>query len=280
LLGAVVAGFLYLWIGSLLSAPDPRPVGPAPEFLKAETVEILSESGSTLSAWYAAPPEAKAGIVLLHCVRCNRLDMLPRAELLWRAGYAVLLPDLQAHGESTGEAITFGHLESRDAVAAVSYLRTRIGPLPIAGIGASLGGAAFLLAPDGPQVDALILESVYPTIEEAVSNRIAIRLGPLAKLLTPMLLAQLHSRIGVTPSNLRPIDHIVTLSSPLLLISGSEDLHTRRAETERLFAKAPEPKQLWLVPGAAHEDLFRYAPEAYSKTVLSFLNEHLVSPLR
>ncbi len=202
--------------------------------------------------------------------------MLPRAELLWRAGYAILLPDLQAHGESPGEAITFGHLESRDAVASIAYLRRRIPGLPVAGLGASLGGAAFLLAPGGPQVDALILESVYPTIEEAVSNRIAIRLGPLSKPLTPLLLAQLGPRLGLDPGDLRPIDHIGTLRCPVLLLSGTEDLHTPRAETERLYAAASEPKQLWLVPGAAHQDLLRFSPEAYSQKILSFLDEHLL----
>lgn len=272
---SAAAGFLYLWVGSLLSAPAPRAVGPPPESLKAEVVEIPSESGSALSAWFAAPPEPRAGVVLLHCLRCNRLDMLPRAELLWRAGYAVLLPDLQAHGESPGEAVTFGHLESRDARAAIAYLRDRLGGLPIAGLGASLGGAAFLLAPGGPQVDALVLESVYPTIEEAVSNRIAIRLGPLSSFLAPLLLAQLEPRLGVAPKDLRPIDHIRALECPVLLLSGTDDLHTKAQETQRLFAAAPEPKQLWLVPGAAHQDLFRFSPEMYSRNVLSFLDEHL-----
>jgi alpha/beta superfamily hydrolase len=51
--------------------------------------------------------------------------MLPRAELLWRAGYVVLMPDLQAHGQSTGDRISFGYLEARDAQACLRYLRER-----------------------------------------------------------------------------------------------------------------------------------------------------------
>lgn len=51
--------------------------------------------------------------------------MLDRARFLSAAGFAVLLFDFQAHGESPGEHITFGYLESRDAQAAVEFLRTQ-----------------------------------------------------------------------------------------------------------------------------------------------------------
>ena len=264
-----------LWIGAHLSAPVPRPATPPPDYLKAESVRIPSTSGSTLSAWLAVPENPKGAVVLLHCVRCNRLDMLSRGELLWSAGYAVLLPDLQAHGESPGDAITFGYLESRDAIASVEYLRHRFTELPIGGLGSSLGGAAFLLAAESLSLDALVLESVYPTIDEAVDNRIAIRLGPLSKILAPMLLFQLKPRLGVAPSDLRPIDHLDAISFPVLVMGGTLDQHTTEAETRRLFDAAREPKELWLVEGAEHEDLLRFDPEAYSAVVSPFFGEHL-----
>lgn len=104
LLAAIAAIAVYLSVGSRLSAPALRPVGPPPASLHAETVHIPSES--------------------------------------------------------------------RDAVAAVDYLHQRLPGLPVGGVGTSLGGAAFLLAADSLVIDALVVESVYPTIEEAVSNRI------------------------------------------------------------------------------------------------------------
>jgi len=47
------------------------------------------------------------------------------------------------------------------------------------------------------------------------------------------------------------------------------------AESQALFDAAAEPKQLWIVPGAGHEDLRAFAPEAYEKKVLAFLAENL-----
>lgn len=273
----LVAGALggYLWVGSRLSAPALRPVTPPPAYLNAESVEIPSESGTVLSAWFAAPEHPKAAVLLLHGVAGNRVDMLPRAEVLWRAGYAVLLPDLQAHGESDGKAITFGYLESLDAIAAVDYLHERLPDLPVAGVGVSLGGAAFLLASGSLTIEALIVESVYPTIEAAVSNRISHLVGPLSTVLTPALLGQLRPRLGFWPSALRPIDHIGSIGCPVLVVSGGLDRHTTQAETRRLLAAASEPKQLWLVPRAEHEDLYRFAPEAWETTALEFFREHL-----
>jgi fermentation-respiration switch protein FrsA (DUF1100 family) len=214
-------------------------------------------------------------VVVLHGVRADRSTMLPRAEALVGAGYAVLLPDLQAHGESSGDQITFGHLESQDAIAAVSFLRGRLPGMRLGGIGVSLGGAAFLLAREPLSLDALVIEAVYPTIEEALGNRLALRVGPLSRMLGPLLLLQIGPRLGIAADALRPLEAIRRLSCPVLVLSGTADLHTTEAETRRLFAAAPEPRELWLLDGARHEDLFRYDPEGYRARVIPFLDRYL-----
>jgi alpha-beta hydrolase superfamily lysophospholipase len=277
---ALVAGLVagaggYVALGGLLSAPAHRRVAPPRTAMPPEVVTFGSASGARLVAWLFAPPAPRAAAVLLHCLRCDRSVMVGRAELLQQAGYAVLVPDLQAHGESEGRAITFGYLEARDAEAAVAFVRRRFPGLPVAGLGVSLGGAAFVLAGRTAEVQALVLEAVYPTVEEAVDNRVAIRLGPLSKLLGPLLLLQLRPRLGIGPEALRPVDHIGALRCPVLVAAGAADRHTTEAQTRRLFAAAPEPKQLWLVPGAAHVDLLWHDPAGYRARVLGFLDTYV-----
>jgi fermentation-respiration switch protein FrsA (DUF1100 family) len=51
--------------------------------------------------------------------------------------------------------------------------------------------------------------------------------------------------------------------------------HTSVAETKRIFAAASEPKGLWLVEGAAHEDLHAFNPQAYEFRVSDFLFKYL-----
>jgi fermentation-respiration switch protein FrsA (DUF1100 family) len=201
--------------------------------------------------------------------------MLGRAELFWNAGFVVLTPDLQAHGESTGEHITYGARESQDVEASVRYLRDRFPGLQIGAVGVSLGGAALVLAGRKVNIDAAVLEAVYPTIAEALDNRIRSRLGPLAYFLSPLLSGQLGPRLGVTTDDLRPVDAIRSMRCPILVISGAKDLHTTAAQTRALFAAANPPKELWIVPGAAHVDLARYDPRGYDDHVLPFLERHL-----
>jgi uncharacterized protein len=95
----------------------------------------------------------------MHSVHANRLALTTRAQFLSRAGYSILLFDFQGHGESTGTGITFGFLESRDATAAVNFVRERFPGEKIGVIGMSLGAASALLADPPLAVNALVLES-------------------------------------------------------------------------------------------------------------------------
>jgi len=203
--------------------------------------------------------------------------MLSRADLLVAGGYAVLVPDLQAQGESTGRRITFGFLEARDAEAGVRELRRRFPGKPLGAVGVSMGGAALVLADGRLDLDAVVLEAVYPTLAEAVDNRIRRRAGALSGVLTPLLLLQLRPCLGIAPSQLRPIDAIDRLGCPVLVMAGTRDKDTTEAQTRALYAAAREPKQLWLVNGAAHVDLERFDPVGYRRRVLGFFREHLSS---
>ena len=197
--------------------------------------------------------------------------MISRAQLLARNGYTVLLFDFQAHGESIGKQITFGFLESRDATAAVDFVRQKFPGKKIGVIGISLGAASALLAEPPLQVNALVLESSYPTIYQAVEDRMVMRLGFFGKLATPLLTEQLKPRLGFGVEDLKPIQHVGKITIPKFFIAGTTDRDTTRAESQALFDAAAEPKQLWLVEGAAHVDMLGYAKAEYEQRVLAFL---------
>lgn len=77
---------------------------------------------------------------------------------------------------------------------------------------------------------------------------------------------------------LRPIDAMSHLACPVFVIGGGSDLHTTADETRRLFAAACEPKQLWLVEGAAHVELHAAAKTEYEQQVARFFALHLRLP--
>jgi len=267
----VVALALAAWIaGGLLVAPAQRPVGTPPPDLPIRALTLPSDSGAQIATWVIDPPNSRGWVVLVHGIRANRDAMLSRARLLYQHAFSIVTIDLQAHGESSGEQICLGHLESHDVKAAVQWARVQTPRKKIAVIGTSLGGASALLA-SPLSIDALVIESVYSTVTDAVHNRVCHKVGPLHHLLSPLLLYQLKPRIGVTPEQLRPIDHIDNVDCPILILSGDADRHCIADETRRMFAAAREPKSLHLFPGAGHVDLYAYDQAVWSQRVLTFL---------
>ena len=262
-------------VGGSLAAPRMHVVGMPPNGFSAEPVEILSGGRTRIAGWFAVGENDKPGILLLHSVRSDRREMVGRGKFLREAGYSVLLIDMQAHGETPGENITFGLRESSDAHAAVSFLRARVKGRKVGVIGVSLGGAASLLGESPVEADAVILEAVYSSIQTAVRNRISIHMGSFGEVLAPLLTLQIELRLGVPLEALSPLNSIGRLNAPVMIIAGTEDRHTVREESRRLFEQAQDPKQLWLIDGAKHENFHLYAGKEYEKRVLQFLRRHL-----
>jgi uncharacterized protein len=282
-LGSALAALgLLAGAGEALSWPATRPIGGPPADLHAEHVLLrLAPAASndghaaclTAAAWFARGRTGAGAVLLLHGVRADRRAMLARARFLQRAGYAVMLMDLPSHGESSGDRITFGWREADGVTAAMIWLRSTLPGEKIGVIGVSLGAAALVFS--GQRPDAAVLESMYPTIKEAVEDRLQARFGVLGRAAAPLLLWQLPVRLGIGAGQLVPIARMGRFAAPVLIASGSADQHTTEAETRRIFGAAREPKQLWLAEGAAHVDLHAFGGAEYEKVVGAFLASHL-----
>jgi uncharacterized protein len=273
---ALVGGLGFSWyMGGLLIQPALHPVGPPPPALNVSEVMFPSGSGSTLHAWYSRGTPGKGAVLLFHGVGADRSAMLARALFLHALGYSLLAIDFQAHGESAGKHITVGDLESWDVIAAAEYLHRTLPDERVGAIGVSMGAAALVLAKRSPGLSAVVLESMYPTIEEALDDRMTMAFGSWGVVFRPLLTLQLKPRLGIYPSRLRPIDSLARIGAPLLLIHGATDLHTKIEEARREFAAAAEPKTFWEIPGAAHVDLHHFAGAEYERRVDAFFAEHL-----
>lgn len=269
-------GGAAFWLGgSYIVAPANVPVPPLPDGLMGEPVSFANDSGNEVRGTLI-PGRPGAGVVMLmHGIRANRAEMYGRARFLAAAGYTVLLFDFQAHGETPGKHITAGFRESDDARAARSYLHRRWPEARVGAIGSSMGGAAMLLASPPLALNALVLEEVYPTIEDAVAHRLRVRLGPLGDLVLAPLMLQLDLRLGIDAQALRPVERVAAMGAPVLIIGGAEDRYTPPADTRRLYDAGVEPKQLWIVDGVGHQDVHRAAGGAYESRVLGFLATYL-----
>jgi fermentation-respiration switch protein FrsA (DUF1100 family) len=271
-LGGLVAA------GELLSYPAHRLVGPPPVDLHAIAVEIYTSAGGRVSGWMLPGKPKRGAVLLLHGVRDDRREMVQRAKFLSNLGYGILLIDLPAHGESSGNRITYGAHEAEGVRAALSFLAQSQPSERIGVIGVSLGAASIVLSKPNPAPSAVVLESMFPTIEEAAYNRLRIYLGDSAGVFAQLLIEQLPLKLGISPSQLHPIEVVSALHCPTLIVSGSIDRHTTPHETKRIFDATPEPKELWIVDGAAHVDLHAFTPQIYEARVGAFLDKYLRTP--
>jgi uncharacterized protein len=261
--------------GSFFSRPARHSIGALPAHLHGRDVQFVSGSGSELRGWLIPGRKGAGAVVLMHGFRGDRRQMLARASFLSEAGYGVLLFDFQAHGESPGKQITIGYLESRDAQDAVEFMKKNNYGEKLGVIGLSMGGAAAILASPALEVEAIVLEAVYPDIERAVANRVERYLGAWARGLGRLLIMQLPLRTGIEKEALRPIDRVGAIKAPKLFIAGAKDQHTKLDESREIFAAASEPKELWVVEAAAHVDVHQMAREEYERRILDFFEKRL-----
>jgi uncharacterized protein len=265
----------FFLAGSFLTSPVPVSVGNCPSNLVCENVEFQSESGSLIKGWFVQGQEKQGVIVLMHGLRSNRLALIERIKFLQKAGFSVIAFDFQGSGESVGEKLTFGHLESFDATASLKFIKEKLPNEKIGVIGISMGGAAFLLQKEPQKVDALILEMVYPTIQKAVDNRLNMWLFNGADNFSLLMTMQFPYRLGVSSDYLRPLDKIKNVNCPIFFIVGEKDKHTTLAESQEFFEIANQPKNMWIVPNAEHTDLHKLSKNDYETKVLSFFAENL-----
>jgi uncharacterized protein len=278
--GLVLAGFAALaiaagsWIlASMLVSPANHPVT-MPAGLPFATVSIPGDGHAIAGSWRDIGADSPV-VLLIHGMRGDRVSTVPRALALTRTGFSVLLIDLQAHGETPDEHITLGWRESADVRAAREWIHAQAPGRRVGVVGVSLGGASVLLGSQPARFDAVVLEAVYPRLRRAVGNRINLRLRPLGTVLAPLLLAQVKPRLGVAVEDLEPIRHIAALGAPVLVVGGSLDAHTTEEETRDLHAAAAEPRELWIVEGAAHQDFSRFDAAGYEARVIGFLRRNL-----
>ena len=142
-----------------------------------------------------------------------------------------------------------------------------------------MGGAtAILAAPDLP-VAAVIADAAYADIRHPIENRMREARLPLPRLGSWLIVA--GAAIRTRTRLISPIDRVASVSPRgLLLIAPQEDQLVSWRQSVRLHEAAGEPKELYVVPGAAHGEARMVGGDAYTRRVLEFLERHLAPEAR
>jgi uncharacterized protein len=234
--------------------PDPHLVGtPKDVGLEYEDVWFEAADGIQLHGWWV--PKAGAPVLVwFHGNAGNISHRLENIHLLHDlVGVQVFIFDYREYGRSQGRISREGTFI--DAAAAFRYAAETRG-IPgedIVLFGRSLGTAlASDLAVKHP-CRALILESAFTNSSD------------MAKLLAPFLF---DWRPRVPYDNLGKIARV---KAPVLIIHGEEDEIIPVEMGRRVFAAANSPKDLYLIPGAHHNDTYGVGGEAYFQRLKAFI---------
>jgi uncharacterized protein len=263
----------------------------------SEEFDVRAPDGVLLRGWKVRPAKPNGNWVLaFHGVADNRMGVLEHSRVLLLAGYSVVMMDARAHGASEGPIATYGWLERNDTRAIIDALisseqrryesiqwRGPPPPFHLLALGESMGaGIALQSAGADPRIEAVVAESSFANLREAAYDYAGLRRYPwLGKtLLAPgtwTLIYRGESIAGFPASEVSPEKSVAARAFPVFLICDAEDVALPCRHTERIYAAARGPKQLWVVPGAFHTAALGFQPDEFRRRVLSFFAEYSTS---
>jgi alpha-beta hydrolase superfamily lysophospholipase len=257
-----------------------------------EDFNVHAPDGILLRGWIVRPDHPDGNWVLLfHGVADNRIGVIGQSEFLLRAGYSVVMMDARAHGASEGQLATYGWLERNDTRAIVDALRrSELDPcltvqwpgFPCRGLahifalGESMGaGIALQSAAADPRIEGVVAEASFATLREASYDYAGLRWSPVLgkTLFAPfswMLLYRGERLTGLPVVEVSPEKAVASRAFPVLLICDENDDALPCRHTQRIYAAAIGPKQLWEVPGAFHTAALGFQPAEFQRRVLDF----------
>ena len=274
--GVVILGVVG-WIGSERAIHKPPKVynwqlADYPN-LRAEAVTVQSRTGIALAGRFF-PGRSRTTIILSHGYGDDQNQMLPWADFLNRAGYSVFTYDMRSRGGSGGDAITVGALEQEDLLSVIDYVAARpdVDRDKIGALGVSLGGSVTILAAArDPRIKAVVDDCGFADASGVVDTAFTYFLGLPAFPFAPVTVKIAEWRTGQRISRVRPVDVIGRISPrPIFIIHGLADPAIPPVHSERNFAAAGEPKQVWYVPGAWHNGSREVAGAEYERRVVEF----------
>ena len=239
-------------------------------------VAVAAQDGATLRAWSVQPTQRNGNaVILLHGLGDNRAGMTGYAELFLNHGFSVLMPDARGHGESGGNLVTFGLLESDDIHRWLDWLQQNDHPSCIFGFGESMGAAQVLQSLGSEtRFCAVVAESPFASFREIGYDRVGQRFntGPWLgrTVLRPIIeFAFLYARLKyrLDFEQVSPETAIANSQIPIFLIHGQVDSNIPVRHSRLILVHNPAVP-LWEVPNADHCGARSTAPQEFDEKVL------------
>ncbi|OJF97138.1 alpha/beta hydrolase [Alkalibacterium sp. 20] len=226
-----------------------------------------------------AKEESRKVVIIAHGYSSSNLDMAPWAKLFYDLGFNLLLPDARGHGESEGNYIGFGWHERKDYVLWIEQMIEKLGDdLEVVLYGLSMGGATVMNVSGEAipiNVKAIVEDCGYSSVSKEMAHQLKIMyklpqfpIIPLTSFITKM-------KAGFWFGEANPEKQVQKSQTPLLFIHGDEDTFVPTHMAYDVYHATSGPKELYIVPGAAHAYGYVTDKDEYRLRIKRFLSRHL-----
>lgn len=294
---SIILGFVLVIIGFLITIPvlvinsmvnkhiDFNEVWKAEDFgIEANHFFVETDDGLKISAYKVDVEKPKAIIVCLSGIHNPSATIyFGHARFFKDHGYATVLFDMRAHGESDGDRICLGYKEYLDTKAIVKHIKDdpEYKNTSIIVFGLSMGGTtAINSAGEIPEIDGLISLSAYSSWEDVFYEYMAYQ-SPvlLAKMVKPFVPLVVFAKYKVNIWSIKPVREIKKLGNrPALLMHSLEDSEVPFSNFERIFSHSPSHVETFIREGDIHSITECFIDPGkdteYAAIVLGFLDKH------
>ncbi|KAA6321261.1 2-succinyl-6-hydroxy-2 4-cyclohexadiene-1-carboxylate synthase [termite gut metagenome] len=261
--------FLTQWVDSLNETPALK-----------DTV-ILNKEGIRLHAYYvpATFPTAKTAVIVHgygdHSLRMMMIGYMYHHDL----GFNILLPDLQSHGKSEGQAVQMGwkdRLDVMEWMTVANNIFDNNTQMVVHGISMGAATTMMIAGEEQPNFVKCFIEdcgytSVWDEFSEELENRFQLPKFPFLYV-SDWLCRQKYGWSFKEASSLKQIKKSIL---PMLFIHGDADTFVPTHMVYSLYEAKPEPKELWVVPGVGHAISYKKNKEEYTCRVKAFVEKYI-----
>ena len=204
-------------------------------------------------------------------------DYIGLSDYYLKRGYAMLLPDARAHGQSEGDYIGFGCLDRKDVLVWIDWVIQELdGDVEIVLHGTSMGGATVLMASGlelPAQVKGIISDCGFTSPKEVFTHVLnsmyhlpAFPVIPGADLVNKKL-----AGYGMDECNAKR--EVAKAKVPILFIHGSNDTFVPCKMCDEIYDCCASPKKKLIIDGAAHAESYYKDMEKYEQAMTEFFEE-------
>ncbi len=238
---------------------------------------ILNKEGLKLHAIYMpAAQSTKRTALLVHGYGCRAHNMLPIAYLYHHClGMNILLPDLQAHGDSEGDHISMGWKDRFNVLQWIGVADSLFGGNTQMVLHGNSMGAATIMMLSGDSVPSCVKAYVpdcgYTSVWDEFSSVLRQRysLPPFPLMYTTDWMCRIRYGWGFRQAS--ALAQVSRCTRPMLFIHGGNDTFVPTEMVYRLYEAKPEPRALWISEGSAHDRSYSDHPREYTEQVRAFL---------